>query len=107
MDSNTPRGPSVASQEKSITRTVSVASSATDARSADIKQWADGFDRLADRRLEEQRFVPSGQKTDEISTNALGAKLERALERRMSGQDAELKTTALNEKAAVIEVAAQ
>lgn len=44
--------------------------------------------RLEDSRMQKQRFVPSEKKSELISKLALGAKLERALRRRMSGQDA-------------------
>ena len=66
----------------------STSSSTLDSRSADIKSWAAAIDRMSDSRLDRQRFIVSGRKDDEISLNALGAKLERALGRRMSGQDA-------------------
>ena len=55
---------------------------------AEIKELGQGLDRLKDKRLEQQRFVASAQKTDELSKLALGAKLERALGRRMTTQDA-------------------
>ena len=106
MESNSAHNSS--SQEKStgsMRRTPSVASSAMDARSADIKELVAGLDRITDRRLEKQRFVPSGQKTDEISLNALGAKGERALGRRISEQDADSKTAELKGKP--VEIAAQ
>ena len=35
-----------------------------------------------------QRYVMSGNKSEEVSKLALGAKVERALARRMTGQDA-------------------
>jgi len=44
--------------------------------------------RLEEPRLTNQRYVVSENKKEEISKLALGAKLERALNRRMSGQDA-------------------
>ena len=43
---------------------------------------------MQDVRLEKQRYVMSGKKGDEVSLTALGAKVERALGRRMTGQDA-------------------
>ncbi|TKX27381.1 hypothetical protein C1H76_0218 [Elsinoe australis] len=87
-----------------VNRSPSTASS-TNARSAELQSWAATFERMSDQRLEKQRFVPSVKKDDEISTNALGAKLERALGRRMSGQDAIFKRKdSLNEKA--VEIAA-
>lgn len=73
--------------QPSINRASSVASS-NDPRSIDIKSWAATIDRMTDSRLDQQRFVADSQKGDELASNALGAKLERALGRRMSGQDA-------------------
>jgi len=58
---------------------------------AEIKQLTQGLDRLENRLLQQQRFVPSAQKTDDLSKLALGAKVERALGRRMTDQDAVLK----------------
>lgn len=55
---------------------------------AEIKQLTQGLDRLENKHLQQQRFVPSPQKTDDLSKLALGAKVERALGRRMTDQDA-------------------
>jgi hypothetical protein len=55
---------------------------------AEIKQYTQGLDRLTNKKLEQQRFVPSEKKRDEISTLSIGAKVERALGRRMANQDA-------------------
>lgn len=44
--------------------------------------------RMEDIRLQSQRFTISENKQEEMSRLALGAKLERALSRRMTGQDA-------------------
>jgi len=55
---------------------------------AEIKSWSASFERMSDRRLEKQRYIMSSTKGDEFSAIALGAKLERALGRRMTGQDA-------------------
>lgn len=55
---------------------------------AEIKELTAGFDRLTSPRLQQQRYVPSQEQTENLSKLALGAKLERALERRMSSQDA-------------------
>lgn len=60
-----------------------------DPRTQDIKSWKAGFQRMSDERLEKQRYQLSEQKVDEINTIALGAKVERALNRRMTGQDAQ------------------
>lgn len=62
--------------------------SAADAREADIQSFARLLDKLAEPRLDRQRYVMSGHKTEEVSKIALGAKVERALSRRMTGQDA-------------------
>ena len=73
------------------TLTPSIAPSTTssiDPRSADIKAWNAGLDRLEDKRLQQQRYVVSPEKTDCMSKLALGAKLDRALARRWSEQDA-------------------
>ena len=55
---------------------------------AEIKQFTQGLDRLENKHLAQQRFVPSAQKSDDLSKLALGAKLDRALGRRMTSQDA-------------------
>lgn len=85
--------------------TVTTASSTISSCFNDIEN---GLRRLDDVRLSKQRFEPSAEKTDMIAKLALGAKLERALKRRMSGQDAEFKGVAplmkvftLNEKSAI------
>lgn len=53
--------------------------------------------KLSDKKLASQRFVPSQEKTENLSKLALGAKLDRALARRMGGQDAVMKVKS-NEK---------
>jgi hypothetical protein len=58
---------------------------------AEIKHVTQGLDRLENKHLQQQRFVPSLKKTDELSKLSLGAKVERALGRRMSNQDAVLR----------------
>ena len=76
---------------------------------AEIKELTDGLDRLENKPLQQQRFVPSAEKTDNLSKLALGAKVDRALGRRMSGQDAVMKkgkrttstTEIMSEKAAL------
>ena len=73
--------PSVAASETTI-------ASNGDARIHDIKEWSTGLERLESKRLQQQRYTASTEKTDELSKLALGAKLERALERRMTSQDA-------------------
>lgn len=90
----------------------STASSSTlassDPKAADIKTWSAGFERMQDARLDKQRYVMSGNKSDEVSKLALGAKLERALGRRMTGQDATFsprkKSISTGEKGLEVEV---
>ena len=77
----------------------------TDSAHAEIRDIATGLDRMENKALTSQRVVLSEEKTDTMSKLALGAKLERALDRRMSGQDAEMRPRSkilsekLNEKA--------
>jgi hypothetical protein len=53
-----------------------------------LEKLADGFGRLEQPSLNRQRFLPSQSKVDDMSTRAIGAKLEKALDRRLSKQDA-------------------
>lgn len=53
----------------------------------EIKQLSQGLERLENKPLSEQRFVPSEAKRDTMSKVSLGAKVERALSRRMTNQD--------------------
>jgi hypothetical protein len=73
-------------------------STAGDPKSHDIKTWNAGFDRLEDKRLVQQRYALSNEKTDDMSKLALGAKLDRALARRMSSQDAVFRPKVYTEK---------
>ncbi|EHK96026.1 hypothetical protein M7I_8292 [Glarea lozoyensis 74030] len=74
----------------------------------EIKDIEEGLEKLENKKLENQRFVPSQEKTENLSKLALGAKLERALGRRMGGQDAVMRErkpkitddNAMNEKTA-------
>lgn len=59
---------------------------------------------MENKPLTKQRFIPSTEKTDNLSKLALGAKVERALGRRMTGQDAVMRAKpAMSEKAAASE----
>ncbi|KAJ4358395.1 uncharacterized protein N0V89_002977 [Didymosphaeria variabile] len=73
-------------------------STAGDPKAQEIKSWNEGFERLEDKRLVQQRYMLNNEKTDNMSKLALGAKLDRALARRMSGQDAVFRPKVLNEK---------
>lgn len=55
---------------------------------AEIKQITKELEKLDNKQLAQQRYVPTQKKTDEIATLSLGAKLERSLGRRMATQDA-------------------
>lgn len=54
----------------------------------EIKNLTKGLDRLENKPLSRQRYQPTEQKSDTLSKLALGAKVERALGRRMTNQDA-------------------
>ncbi|KAF1975579.1 hypothetical protein BU23DRAFT_76696 [Bimuria novae-zelandiae CBS 107.79] len=73
-------------------------STAGDPKVQEIKSWNAGFERLEDKRLVQQRYMLNSEKTDNMSKLALGAKLDRALARRMSGQDAVFRPKVINEK---------
>ncbi|KAF2161753.1 hypothetical protein M409DRAFT_69559 [Zasmidium cellare ATCC 36951] len=78
--------------------------SSSDPKTAEIKTFANVLDRMSDSRADKQRFVMSNNKTEEVSKIALGAKVERALSRRMVGQDATFrpkKPVAIDEKRAL------
>ena len=63
----------------------------SDSAQQEIKDIEDGLEKLSNKKLQSQRFVPTAEKTENLSKLALGAKLERALGRRMGGQDAIMK----------------
>jgi hypothetical protein len=73
-------------------------STAGDPKAQEIKSWNAGFERLEDKRLASQRYALSNEKNDDMNKLALGAKLDRALGRRMTGQDAVFRPRALSEK---------
>jgi hypothetical protein len=93
----------------SVANTVKTSLSSASAQQ-EIKDIEEGLEKLENKKLASQRFVPSQEKTENLSKLALGAKLERALGRRMGSQDAVMrdrrktateKEPALNEKATV------
>ncbi|KAJ6004813.1 hypothetical protein N7540_012612 [Penicillium herquei] len=86
--------PSLAASERTIGSLPS-----EDPRIIDITHLGDGLERLENKPLQKQRFVPTAEKTDNLNKLALGAKVERALGRRMTGQDAVMRKP-LDEKAA-------
>ncbi|KAL9596952.1 MAG: hypothetical protein Q9219_005463 [cf. Caloplaca sp. 3 TL-2023] len=74
----------------------------SDPRLQEIKEWSTGFDRLENKRLQQQRYQPTPEKSDSLSKLALGAKVERALGRRMTDQDATFRAKVVSEKPAVV-----
>jgi len=75
------------SMAPSVANTVQTSLSTASAHQ-EIKDIEEGLEKLENKKLANQRFVPTEQKTDQLNKLALGAKLERALGRRMGGQDA-------------------
>lgn len=61
---------------------------ASESAHAEIHNIALGLDRMENKALSSQRVVLTDEKTEKLGKLALGAKLERALDRRMSSQDA-------------------
>jgi len=55
---------------------------------AEIRDIEKGLDRMENKALTQQRVALSEEKSDNLSKLALSAKLERALDRRMTSQDA-------------------
>ncbi len=68
----------------SVTPTVATSDSAV----AEIRDIEKGLDRMENKALAQQRVTLSEEKVANLSKLALGAKLDRALNRRMSSQDA-------------------
>lgn len=74
------------------TLTPSIAATiSNDSVQQEINQITQGLDKLENKKLASQRFVPTAEKADNLGKLALGAKLERALDRRMVSQDAVMK----------------
>ncbi|KAG5940318.1 hypothetical protein E4U53_007613 [Claviceps sorghi] len=67
-----------------------------DSAQAEIRDIALNLDRMENKALSSQRVILSDEKTDNMSKLALGAKLERALDRRMSSQDAVMRPCRIN-----------
>jgi len=80
------------SQAPSIANTVKTSLTSESAQQ-EIKDIEEGLDKLDNKKLASQRFVLSTERSDNLSKLALGAKLERALGRRMGGQDAVMRET--------------
>ena len=57
--------------------------------SNEISKYKSGVDRLENKRLQDQRYVPSSEKDELMDKLALAGKVSKALDRRYSSQDAE------------------
>ncbi|KAI9645991.1 hypothetical protein NHQ30_005429 [Ciborinia camelliae] len=81
--------PSVSSRgNRFSTYSQAVSVTTTDSAQEEINAIEDGIDKLQNKKLESQRCDLTTEKRDNMGKLALGAKLERALGRRMGGQDA-------------------
>ena len=67
---------------------------------ADLRSWSGRLERMQNPKLERQRYEMSAGKGEEVSKLALGAKLERALGRRMDSQDAQFRRRSMPPSAA-------
>lgn len=74
--------------------TYSITAPSVETNDPEITDIASGLDRMENKALTSQRVVLSEEKTDNMHKLALGAKLDRALDRRMSGQDAVMRPRA-------------
>ena len=73
----------------------------SDPKLADITHLTAGLERLDNKFLMQQRFVPSPEKTERLSKLALTAKVEKALGRRITSQDAVMRKPVEDEKEVV------
>ncbi|EAA29304.1 hypothetical protein GE21DRAFT_6911 [Neurospora crassa] len=76
------------SRAASMAPSVAPTFSTTDTAVAQIVDIGKGLERMENKALTQQRVQLSEEKSVNLQKLALGAKLERALDRRMSGQDA-------------------
>lgn len=60
----------------------------SDSAQQEIKDIEEGLEKLENKKLSNQRFVLTQERSEDLGKLALGAKLDRALGRRMGGQDA-------------------
>lgn len=72
----------------------------TDSVTAEIRPIVDGLERLKNPQLASQRVVLNDEQQSNFAKLALGAKLDRALGRRMTSQDAVMRPR----KPSVVEV---
>ncbi|TGO09895.1 hypothetical protein BTUL_0151g00370 [Botrytis tulipae] len=90
LDSARPiMAPSVSSKgNRFSTYSQAISVETTDSAREEITAIEEGFDKLHNKKLESQRCDLTTEKRDNMGKLALGAKLERALGRRMGSQDA-------------------
>ncbi|KAF7948504.1 uncharacterized protein EAE97_003915 [Botrytis byssoidea] len=90
LDSARPiMAPSVSSKANRFsTYSQAISVETTDSAREEITAIEEGFDKLHNKKLESQRCDLTTEKRDNMGKLALGAKLERALGRRMGSQDA-------------------
>lgn len=106
LESSRPIMPSNRASQRfsTVSGTPSIASNgglpSGDPRLAEVNHVRDGLERLENKPLQKQRFVPTPEKTESLDKLAIGAKMERALGRRMTGQDAVMRKPVVSEKAA-------
>ena len=82
------------SMAPSVANTVMTSLSSASAHQ-EINDIEEGLEKLENKKLATQRYVPTQEKSENLSKLALGAKLERALGRRMGGQDAVMRKRAV------------
>lgn len=77
------------SMSPSLAPTMKTTDSAVTEITTDIEK---GLERLENKALSSQRVMLDEERSDNLKKLALGAKLDRALDRRMSSQDAVMRT---------------
>lgn len=60
----------------------------TESAHEELKTITTGFGRMENKKLQSQRYVPTEIKVQTLDACRMGAKLEKALDRRMASQDA-------------------
>lgn len=84
----------------SMSPSVAPTVASSDSVTAEIRPIVDGLERLKNPRLADQRVFLNDEKTAQFQRLAFSAKLERALDRRMTSQDAVMRPR----KPSVVEV---
>ncbi|KAL2261680.1 hypothetical protein VTK26DRAFT_3642 [Humicola hyalothermophila] len=87
----------------SMTPSVTPTVLSSDSVTAEIRPIVDGLERLKNPQLSRQRVQLNDDQLNHFAKLALGAKLDRALSRRMTGQDAVMRPR----KPSVVEVTSE